>query len=278
MGYRLRRMIRDGASPEWTALMRLVASEIADDARDPDESNSGALPWSAIGVEGHWDEHGAWHDGLAEICGVTPRAISDALTGLARARYEMRRQLGTDKRGKPVYAYRGRAMQFVVPPLAPRKPPERPHSDATFTGSAAPESPHSGAAIEPERSHSRVKRSHQSATPSPQVPSKDQNTDPSDRDRDESRSRPAIADEFLPDVTEELCREMDADGAEASAISGMLEQGAHPQAVRNKISADRFGPRAERRSAAVRCEPHSMPVAVDGSCNMGCPGAWDDTP
>ena len=38
MGYELYRMIRDGAPPSWTPVMRLVAMVIADDARlDPSQ-------------------------------------------------------------------------------------------------------------------------------------------------------------------------------------------------------------------------------------------------
>ena len=37
MGHELYRMIRDGAPPDWSPLMRLVAMVIADDAR-PDPS------------------------------------------------------------------------------------------------------------------------------------------------------------------------------------------------------------------------------------------------
>lgn len=151
----LRRMIRDGAPPKWTALMRLVAAEIADDARDPDDGKDASgsqvrpdewpdyregktpLPWSAIPVSGDF-RNDAWRDGLAEICGATPRAISDALTALARARYEMRQPITdkdgqpvTDKRGRLVFAVKGHALRFQVPPLPPRHAPDSSHQDAT---------------------------------------------------------------------------------------------------------------------------------------------------
>jgi hypothetical protein len=95
------------------------------------------------------------------------------------------------------------------------------------------------------------------------------------RDRGKPR-RPAIAEEFISDVAEELAAETRADAAEYRRIGGMLENGAHPAAVRNAVSAGRFGPRAKRRSTAKRCETHGMPVAVDGSCSGGCPGVWDE--
>jgi hypothetical protein len=125
MGYMLRRMIRDGAPQEWTPLMRLIAAEIADDARDPDGTQDGP-PWSAIPIEGEI-RRGAWRDGLAERTGMSARAISRVLADLAAAGYEMRVPITgrggrpvRDRRGRLVYAARGHALRFQVPPLAPR--------------------------------------------------------------------------------------------------------------------------------------------------------------
>lgn len=150
MGYLLRRMIRDGAPDAWSPLMRLVAMEIADDARDPGDPPPDAVkygpaymelyakvtfaewPSSWIPVEGRFDRRGKWRPGLTERCGVSARRISAALSELAAAGYEMRRQIldrvtlefVTDRRGRPVFAYRGRSMTFQVPPLLPRPTPE----------------------------------------------------------------------------------------------------------------------------------------------------------
>lgn len=190
MGYDLRRMIRDGAPDWWTPLMRDVAKEIADNARDPDDGRprdgkpagpdqwvdywAGVLPlpWSVIPIEGT-TRNGAWHQGLAEICGASRRAISDSLTNMARGHpgtaadaYEMRVPL-TDRDGKPVTDRNGRVlftapghgMRFVVPPLLPRWLRERPHHSAT----EAPERPHPGAIVSPGWSH-------HSATDGPQRP------------------------------------------------------------------------------------------------------------
>ena len=124
MGTELRRMIRDGAPPSWTALMRLVAMEIADDARDPaDGVPADKPPWSALPVEGCWDRSGRRKDGLTERCGMSARTISRALADLSAAGYEMRQQIGTDEHGRPVFAMRGHAMRFQVPPLTPRPAP-----------------------------------------------------------------------------------------------------------------------------------------------------------
>ena len=130
MGSELRRMIRDGAPPTWTPLMRLVACEIADDARDPDGSQDG-LPWSAIPIQGHRDRRGRWRDGLTERTGMSARAISRVLTDLAAAGYEMREIAGRRKDGRAAVTAPGRALRFRVPLLQPRPAPERSPDSAT---------------------------------------------------------------------------------------------------------------------------------------------------
>jgi hypothetical protein len=131
MGYELYRMIRDGAPAGWTPAMRMVAMVIADDARDPSQGppGDGGWPRSAIRIRGGYSRDGDWYDGIIERTGKSERAISRALTALARAGYEMREQVGTDRRGRPVFAYPGRTPRFRVPPLKPR---ESPPSTATF--------------------------------------------------------------------------------------------------------------------------------------------------
>lgn len=141
MGYMLRRMIRDGAPPGWSPLMRLVASEIADDARDPGEegiAREGEWPWSAIPIEGE-HRRGEWRDGLAERTGMSARAISRTLADLAEAGYEMRKPINgrngrpvTDKRGRLVFAAKGHALRFQVPPLLPREAPQSSPDSATI--------------------------------------------------------------------------------------------------------------------------------------------------
>jgi hypothetical protein len=201
MGYLLRRMIRDGAPAAWSPLMRLVAMEIADDARDPGDeieknddydaslrygvardsgsgtdyivadktgtviaASCGMWPMSWLPVEGRFGSSGKWRDGLTERCGIGARRISAALSDLAAAGYEMRRQLWddsarrpvTDKRGRPVFAYRGRSMTFEVPPLLPRTRPESTSDLTTFR---------------PERSSDPVLKVVRSDDPSPLIPS-----------------------------------------------------------------------------------------------------------
>jgi hypothetical protein len=139
----LRRMIRDGAPPEWTPLMRLVAGEIADDARDPGNDHPlapGELPWSAMPIEGEM-RRGRWRDGLADVTGMSARAVSRTLADLAAAGYEMRQPITgrdghvvTDRRGRVVFAARGHALRFQVPPLLPRLELEWSPDSATFDG------------------------------------------------------------------------------------------------------------------------------------------------
>jgi hypothetical protein len=132
MGSELYRMIRDGAPPGWTPPMVLVASMIADDARDPSrrEDDEG-WPWSALPVEGYWTSAGKWRDGLTERTRMKARAIRRELTALAAAGYEMREPVGKGKDGRMVFTAPGRAMRFRVPPLPPRPAPERSPDTAT---------------------------------------------------------------------------------------------------------------------------------------------------
>lgn len=132
----LRRMIRDGAPPEWSPLMRLVASEIADDAHDPDgkalpSADDWPDPWASMPIEGEY-RHGAWRDGLTEVTGMSARAVSRTLADLAAAGYDMRAPITDrdgrpvrDRRGRLVYAAKGHAVRFTIPHLPPRGKPQR---------------------------------------------------------------------------------------------------------------------------------------------------------
>jgi hypothetical protein len=154
MGGELVRMIRLGAPAGWTALMRLVAETIADDARDPGQGG-GDRPWSAIPVRGHHDDD-KWRDGLTEQTGMSARAISRTLADLAEAGYEMREPLGKGKNGRVVFTAPGHAMRFRVPRLAPRPVPERSPDMATDHGPATTKD---GDHAEPERSPDLAERS-----------------------------------------------------------------------------------------------------------------------
>lgn len=147
MGYKLRRMIRDGATSEWSPLMRFVAEEIADEARDPGrekdplpsaENWPKPSPWAALPIEGEF-RRGEWADGLVERCGMSARAISRTLADLAEKGYDMRLPITgrdgnpvKDKRGRLVYAAKGHALRFTVPHLPPRAKPQCSPEVATF--------------------------------------------------------------------------------------------------------------------------------------------------
>jgi hypothetical protein len=202
MGFKLRRMIRDGAPGDWTALMHDVAKEIADSA-DPDELPpyfAGRYPRSTVPIEGEF-RHGKWRDGLVEICGSTARAVSDALTQLARSGYEMRVPITTNRHGKPVFAAKGHALTFQVPPMAPRSQPRSSHQSAGFeaqsTHSGATfgvDSEHDNATNAPQRSHPGVPKLAPGCDPISSAPSK---SSPSVSER----GRKAIL-AAVPDATE----------------------------------------------------------------------------
>jgi hypothetical protein len=126
-------MIRNGAPPEWTALWRLVAFEIADDARPDTAMPPLAGPWpeSSVPLVGEW-QRGQWRDGLADVLGMSERAISRVLTDLGNSGYEMRVPISDrdgvpvrDKRGRLLFAANGHALRLRVPPLPPRQVLER---------------------------------------------------------------------------------------------------------------------------------------------------------
>jgi hypothetical protein len=147
VGYKLRRMIRDGAPSEWSPLMRLVAAEIADEARDPGREKDPLpsaedwpkpSPWAALPIEGEF-RRGEWTDGLVERCGMSARAISRTLADLAEEGYDMRLPITgrdgrpvRDKRGRLVYAAKGHALRFRVPHLPPRPKPQCSPDSVTF--------------------------------------------------------------------------------------------------------------------------------------------------
>ena len=111
-------------------------------------------------------------------------------------------------------------------------------------------------------------------TSRPVTPRPVENTAASRRDRTAARSAAkgqveTITDPWIDAVAEEIIGETRANGDEAAVITNMIENGSHPLAVRNKISADRFGTRSERHSTAARCR-HDAVIAADGSCCTRC--------
>lgn len=119
MGYALRREVRaylsnpcsfvDGKSA--TSLERLIALEIATEAddktRDCRRYDRGLHRWvPTVTVE----MLAAWTDS-------TENSVSERLRCLSGRGLDLRKVLRKDKNGGPVYAYKGRATEFYVPPL-----------------------------------------------------------------------------------------------------------------------------------------------------------------
>jgi len=103
VGHILRRQLREVLGPEIRGLPRLVALEIADCAFDdtrqvPDRVSLADLArWTGAGNEG---------------------SVRDALTKLAAAGWEFRVPISKGGNGRMVYAGRGHALTFAVPPFA----------------------------------------------------------------------------------------------------------------------------------------------------------------
>jgi len=150
VGYKLYREVRDFAPADLTSGELVVAMMIADDARD-----SSRRSWISN----------------AELCyqsRLTPSAVRAALAKLAARGYEFRIPRGIGKDGRPVFAAKGHAADYIVPDflkgattLAPL-PVDNPREGATAQApmargpvskgaSAVPEGASPLAAIEPQR-------------------------------------------------------------------------------------------------------------------------------
>jgi hypothetical protein len=98
VGYRLYREVRDNAPVEWTANERLVAWALADDANDETRRS-----WIKIPE-------------LMKRTGFrSERGLRMVLQKLADSGYEFRMVLTKDKQGRPVFAVKGRSLDFLVP-------------------------------------------------------------------------------------------------------------------------------------------------------------------
>jgi hypothetical protein len=86
-----------------------------------------------------------------------------------------------------------------------------------------------------------------------------------------AKTRKRIDPDSIGAVAEELAADLKANADEARVITGMLDRGSHPKAVRNTIAERRFGPRSERQRSGPAC-PHDRPYAADGwaDCEHAC--------
>lgn len=115
MGHKCYHEVTDNAPMSWTIEQRFVAAVIALDANDKTRKSQISL------------------DRLLRKTGLSPAGLRRALAGLAASGYDFRVAVAMDKRGKRVYAYRGHAMDYMVPNLEKGAHPPR-----TFT---EPETP-----------------------------------------------------------------------------------------------------------------------------------------
>lgn len=123
VGYKLTREIRDFAPPDLTSGELVVAWVIADDANDRTRRSWIPLPL------------------LCARARLKPPGVRAALAKLARRGYEFRVIHGYGKDGRPVYAVKGHATDYVVPdmlkgattvaPIAPFEPVDNSPKGAT---------------------------------------------------------------------------------------------------------------------------------------------------
>lgn len=169
MGVRLIVEVLDRVPGEVTTAERLLLVALAEKADDATRR----VVWSR--------NDGDRRELLARRVGVRPETVGKLLSKLAGRGLEARVPLGTDSRGRTVFAHEGRVADFLVPVLPAA---ERSHEDATTERS------HESPTTDPEVARSSVRggtevpplereRSHEDATlvPSfPQIPSIDLRT------------------------------------------------------------------------------------------------------
>lgn len=113
MGYSLHREVRAHlADSKASSLERMIALQIAIEADDQtracqrfDKRSRRQVPTVTVNLLMRW-------------AGVGEETVSEMLRRLSGRGLEMRRVLRKDKNGRPMYAYKGHATEFVVPPLA----------------------------------------------------------------------------------------------------------------------------------------------------------------
>lgn len=107
MGSNLRRQLREALPETIKGLPRAVALEIADDARWDDA-------WRYDPEKGRRSK-ARLADLVRWTASKNERVIRDALRNLSLAGWEFRLPMGKDKKGNPLYAVPGHALEFRVP-------------------------------------------------------------------------------------------------------------------------------------------------------------------
>ena len=131
MGYLLRRAMAESLPAGLSSGERLVALEVADQAND----DTGV----AYGAE--------LLETVARRCGLaSPKQVGQILTKLGARGLEFREVLGTDSRGRQVFAHRGRQSTYRVPaPLMLPRARHHPETDGAVLAAALPENAAAGA-------------------------------------------------------------------------------------------------------------------------------------
>ena len=126
VGYKLYREVRDFAPADWTASELLVALILADDANDATRRSWIPLPL------------------LCQRTRLTERGLRAVLHKLAGGGYEFRVAHGYGKDGRPVFAARNHAVDYLIPDMLkggttmPPKPVDNPDG-RRHAGAANPE-------------------------------------------------------------------------------------------------------------------------------------------
>src|SRR5699024_2027016 len=128
MGIRLIVEILDHAPEDLTAAERLVLIVLAEDANDGTRKG-----WPPVEV-------------IADRAGLTVAGVGKVLRRLSERGYDVRLKVGTGKDGRPMYAYRGRQVNYALP-----KFPKRGSLGAEWRARGRPESPTSGVTLPDEK-------------------------------------------------------------------------------------------------------------------------------
>ncbi|MEV1315339.1 helix-turn-helix domain-containing protein [Micromonospora arborensis] len=101
MGVKLLNEVLDHAPADWTQAERLFIAVLAEKARD---TTRRAWPGQTA---------------ITRRTGLKPDSVTRMCHRLAGKGWELRERQGVDKNGKAVFAYRGQAAVYVIPPMCP---------------------------------------------------------------------------------------------------------------------------------------------------------------
>lgn len=129
MGYELTREARAGMPRWWSMGQRALVLILADICNDRTRRPPARMDVSPQLLE--------------ELGGITPGGLRNILTSLAADGLEFRVAVGKDKRGLPVFAHRGHAVDYQFPEMPPRIP-----KGALTDAPLSPSAPSEGASVD----------------------------------------------------------------------------------------------------------------------------------